>query len=252
MSETPQEYPADPTGPDEEFPPGGPLSDPESPDTPGTEGEPNEAEYEASADTDREAELLAERQEEEQSIEAQKREQDAQRKKLDQLAAHVAKRYSDILGSDLSGFVGCEMCSDYWPGIRLPIMPQPATVAAIKIAIGEDPDPPLNADNYSRKCDTCDGHGKVLTGSHVQGQKSATCYDCRGAGWIPVGNERASGGLTAADAPPTNGNHVLEAPAPAPLHTDEARTPEEERLRQLGAIVVWPPKPPDPVNLVGG
>lgn len=246
--DTPAEQPAEQPGTDEDFPPGGPITSPEGDDALEGNEEGDEAAWEASAEREREQELAAERQEVAQSIEAQKREQDAQRKKLDQLAAHVAKRYADILGPDLGGFVGCEMCSDYWPGVRLPIMPQPATLAAIKVAIGEDPDPPLNDDTYSRQCDTCGGYGTVKTGSHVTGQKAAQCLDCHGRGWVAVGTERESNGHTAIPAPAQPAVPVAEGFPPPPLQVDEPRTPEEDKLRQLGAIVVWPPKVPDPVS----
>jgi hypothetical protein len=121
-------------------------------------------------------------------------------------------------------------------------MPAPENVAAIKVAIGEDPDPPLEGDTYSRPCTACGGHGRVGTGSHVTGHKSVICLDCGGKGYIAVGTER-----DATQPAPTNGAQVPAVPQP--LEGDPPRTPEEERLRQLGAIVVWPPKPPDMTKL---
>lgn len=202
--------------------------------------DPDEEEAEAEAAAEREKELAAERQEEAASIEAQAREQDAKRKKLDQLAAHVAKRYGDILGSDLDGFVHCPLCLPWFPGIRLPVMPDYETVAAVKVAIGEDPDPPLVGDLYSRECEACAGLGKVLTGSHVNGQQTAQCIPCKGRGWVSIGPEREAGAITAAVAPVGNG----EVPA-VPVSGDEP--PEAAALKALGYIVVAPVTTPEAI-----
>ena len=228
-----------------------PESDDDQADDAETSDDPGEEQAEAAAENEREQELAAARQEEAASLEKQQRDQDARAKKLNQLAAHTAKRYQDILGPDLDGFVGCPMCEPWFPGIRLPMMPEPETVAKIKAAIGEDPDPPLHDDPYSRQCDSCGGFGVTKTNSFVTGQKSATCLDCHGRGWIAVGNEREQPQPVQA-----NGAHLLDVPqvlqpAPPPLQVDEPRTQEEERLRAMGAIVVWPPKPPDPIPMPG-
>lgn len=197
------------------------------------EPEPDEEEAAQEAEREREQELAAQRQAEEQSLEAQKREQDEQIKKLNHLAKHVADRYKAILGDDLDGWVGCPLCAPGYPGIILPIMPDHETVNRVKAAIGEDPDPDLEDDPYSRQCDACGGHGQTKTNSHVNGQKSVVCIPCKGKGWVAVGPERASGAVTvapgvAAVPPPENGEVSQELP------------PEAEALKQLGYIVVPP------------
>lgn len=209
------------------------------------EEEPDEDDAELQATIEREHELAAERQEEAASIEAQKREQDQKRKKLDQLAAHVAKRYGEILGDDLDGFVGCPLCGPWYPGIRLQVMPDYETVAAVKAAIGEDPDPPLTNDHYSKVCDDCAGLGKVLTGSKVTGQTTAQCLPCKGLGWVSIGPEREQGMLTSAQpvpSPPSNG-------APLPTGDDP---PEAAALRALGFIVVPPVSTPEAIAAQSG
>lgn len=216
----------------------------EQADEPEQDDADDEEAAEARAAIEREHELAAQRQEEEASLEKQQREQDAMAKKLNQVAAHTVKRYRDILGDDLGGWVGCPMCADGLPGIRLPVMPSQESLVAIKQAIGEDPDPPLHDDPYSRQCDSCGGYGVTKTNSHVTGQKSATCLDCHGKGWIAVGNEREQNGAATIPAQPLAAVPDLVQPAPPPLQVDEPRTAEEERLRAMGAIVVWPPKPP--------
>ena len=207
--------------------------------------EPDEDDAEAAATAEREQELAADRQEEAQSIEAQAREQDAKRKKLDQLAAHVAKRYGEILGDELDGFAICPLCAPWFPGIRLQVMPDYETVAAVKVAIGEDPDPPLTNDHYSKVCEDCGGLGKVLTGSKVMGQTTAQCIPCKGRGWLAIGPEREQGSILAATPPaplPANG-------APAVLDADP---PEAAALKALGYIVVAPVQTPEAIAAQGG
>jgi hypothetical protein len=206
--------------------------------------EPDADDADAAAENERRAELAAERQEQEQAQAASEAEIEQQQKALDRGAKAWTDKIKAALGDDLSGFQPCPMCADGWPGIRLPVMPSPPQLAAIKVAIGEDPDPPLEGDTYSRPCDKCGGHGKVGTGSHVTGHKSVTCLDCGGRGYIAVGTERDT-------AQPITGNGAQVAALPQPLEGDPPRTPEEERLRQLGAIVVWPPKPPDMAQFGG-
>jgi hypothetical protein len=237
----------------EEFP-GEDVPTPDAPPTEVPEGvdpetgevlvddDPDADEAQALAETERRSELAAEKQQQEQEQAATEAAIEQQGKAMDRATKAYTDKLKAALGDDLSGWQPCPMCADGWPGIRMPVMPAPPTLAAIKVAIGEDPDPPLEDDTYSRPCTACGGHGRVGTGSHVTGHKSVICLDCGGTGYIKIGPERE------ADMPtPTNGAPVVAVPQP--LEGDPPRTPEEERLRQLGAIVVWPPKPPDMTKL---
>ena len=207
--------------------------------------EPDEDDAEAAATAEREQELAADRQEEAQSIEAQAREQDAKAKKLNQVAAHTAKRYYDILGEGLDGFVMCPLCAPWFPGIRQNVMPDYETVAAVKVAIGEDPDPPLTNDHYSKVCEDCGGLGKVLTGSKVMGQTTAQCIPCKGRGWLAIGPEREQGSLT-------QGGLTAEPSAVQAAAANGDKSPEQVALESLGAIVVWPIATPEAIAAQGG
>lgn len=214
-------------------------------ETPAEDAEPDEDDAELNATIEREHDLAAQRQEEAQSIEAQQRDQDAKAKKLGQVASHTAKRYHDILGDELDGFVICPLCAPWFPGIRLPVMPDYETVSAVKVAIGEDPNPPLTNDHYSRECDSCAGLGKVLTGSKVQGQTTAQCIPCKGRGWIAIGPEREQGAITTAAAAIGN----VDNGAPLPIGDDP---PEVAALKGLGYIVVPPMTSPEIIAAQGG
>lgn len=63
-------------------------------------------------------------------------------------------------------------------------------------------DAPEDPDN--ERCPTCTGHGKVLTGSHVEGHEFRDCPSCLGNGYT---------GRRSAYAPPTNGNTAAVAPS---------------------------------------
>jgi len=209
------------------------------------EAETEDVEPEDSGDEQRRRELIAEREAEEQA--QQQAEADAAKlmKSLNKTAENYAKRVIDLFGGDMTGWQPCPMCAEGLPGFRVPRMPEPEYLAQIKVAIGEDPDPPLEPDPYSRVCDKCGGHGRVTTGSHVTGQKAAQCIDCKGAGWVAVGNERSAGYTPPPTLAIVPDNGVTAPAPPAPLQTDHPRTPAEEELRAMGAIVVWPPSPPD-------
>jgi hypothetical protein len=242
--EAPQDEPAEAEPAQSEVPEGidpvtGEVSEPENGDE-----EPDEDDAEAAAANEREAELAAERQAAEQAQAANEAEIEKQGKALDRASTNYTKKVLEVLGDDLAGWTLCPLCADGYPGLRMPMMPSPENLAAVKVAIGEDPDPPLNDDPFSRKCDTCNGKGVTKTNSDVEGQKKVRCLTCDGRGWLPVGPERDS-----LAAQPVNGTPA-EA-APVPLQADPARTREEEILKAAGAIVVWPPKPPDVSALPG-
>jgi len=242
MSETepevPFEEPAPEASPDGDEPTEVPDGvDPETGEV--TEDEPAEEEAEEDpGDEARRRELAAERQQQEQ--EAAQAQADAEKlmKSLNKTADNYAKRVVDLLGGDLTGWQACPLCAEGLPGFRVPVMPSPEHLAAVKVAIGEDPDPPLKSDDYSRVCDGCEGHGKVLTGSNVPGQKAAQCYKCKGRGWLAVGSERESGAITAANGAPASTPGVLQ-------DNPTNEPPEAAMLRQLGYIVVEPVTIPD-------
>src|SRR5262245_22282681 len=112
--------------------------------------EPGEDDAEASASAERERELAAEREEAAQ----QQARDDADIERKTKALNGATKRYTDkiidILGEELDGFQPCPLCANGFPGFRIPLMPDPEHLAAVKVAIGEDPDPPLNDDPYTR------------------------------------------------------------------------------------------------------
>lgn len=195
-------------------------------------------------DEERRRDLAAERQEQEQAEAQAQADAEKLMKQLNRTAENYAKRVVDLFGGDMTGWQACPLCAEGLPGFRVPRMPAPDYLAQVKVAIGEDPDPDLPDDGYSRRCAACDGWGKVTTGSRVTTQKSAQCLDCKGRGWVAVGTERESGHITISNGATTT---------TAPVLQDNAShdPPEVEMLRQLGYIVVEPMAPVETPTMPG-
>ena len=209
-----------------------PLEEPD--ETPGLEPD-EEAEAEEEAPVEEPAEEPVEAEPE---AEASRDDVDVERKRkaLTRASDNYVKKIGDTLGPDLDGWQMCPLCADYYPGLRLPLMPSPAATAAVRVAIGLEPGDDLPKDSYSKSCPTCDGWGFTDSGSRVAGQQKLTCYDCAGRGWMPVGNEREAGSITAG-----NGHAIVHEGGPPAVSSNDP--PEVERLKQLGYVVV-PPIPP--------
>jgi hypothetical protein len=226
LSESEPEVPFEEPEPDESTPDAPPEEVPPNVDPNTGEVldpvEPAADDAAAQAENERRAEIAAERQAQEKLM-----------KSLNKAAENYAKRIVDILGGDLTGWQACPLCAEGLPGFRVPRMPDPEYLAQVKIAIGEDPDPALEPDPYSRQCETCKGKGRVDMHSDVPQWKRAGCIPCDGRGWIPVGPERESGRIT-------TGNGVTEL-APVVLQDNASNDPPEvAMLKQLGYVVVAP------------
>ena len=212
--------------------------EPDAADDGAEDEEPDEEDAEARAAIERDHELAAERQAEEQAARAAQADAEKLMKALNRAAENYAKKIVDLLGGELEGWQACPLCAEGLPGFRVPVMPAPEHLAAVKIAIGEDPDPPLVADGYARECEKCAGLGVTASGSKVAAHARLTCKGCNGKGWIAVGHERETD--ASAPVPVVNGGSV-----PAPLPGETANRPEVDILRQLGYIVVDPPNVPE-------
>jgi hypothetical protein len=122
--------------------------------------------------------------------EAQQRIVDEQAKKLDRAEKAYTGKVLDALGAELSGFLPCELCAPFYPGLRLPVPLTAEQTGALRAIVGLPSLETMIQDKYSTVCDDCDGKGKVLTGSAVPQYASTKCLTCKGKGWVPVGDER--------------------------------------------------------------
>lgn len=202
-----------------------PQEPPEAPDAPDT---PDEGEERAEASED-----------EPSTVQPQpKSEKDMEKvfKALDNEAMRHAKRVGDILEEDAQDLIPCELCAKLLPGFRWPVVDEDQR-AAVMLAIGFEPKPDLEPDKHAHACPDCHGHGKVATGSKVQGQDALPCLTCGGNGWMGERRQMTTRPAAApVAAPPWNGPPEL---APS--------DPEREALQKLakeqGGFIVWSGEP---------
>ena len=170
-----------------------PQEVPDAPDTPDEEDEPAEAPEGP--------------QEPEQPQAKSEREIEKGLQALEREAQWHAKWIGEIMEEDAQHLIRCELCQPLIPGFRWPQVPEDQR-AAVMLAIGFEPEPDLLFDKHAHACPDCDGHGKVATGSRVQGQDALPCLTCNGNGWMGERRQMTTrpvavpAGLQTSDGPP--------------------------------------------------
>jgi len=184
-------------------------------DAPITEEQIEEAEQEG---TDAPAEEQGDTVIEEAQAKFDERAAEAGRKRIDRAVKRMVDTLKEVLAEESQFLDPCPRCADDFPGlIWQPSVKQvlPQTRAAVMISMGEDPDPTLNPDPRANRCGTCDGWGKVATGSRVHRQDKLECTECAGRGWIgPRAATLTANGssYTTIELPPTSAD---SEPSPA-------------------------------------
>jgi len=113
-------------------------------------------------------------------------------KKVDAANLAYLKRLEGIMGDEIGVLETCPRCGDPFVGLIFPPLMRPAseeTKAAVLASVGEQPAQATLQTKYARRCEDCDGNGVVLTGSRTNRDKAIKCPECKGRGWIPVGDE---------------------------------------------------------------
>lgn len=105
-------------------------------------------------------------------------------KALGKAAKAYAGKVLDTLGPELDGWVTCELCRDYFPGIRLPSEPNPETKAALRVVLGMPALDNFEQDPDTHRCPVCNGKGSVKTGSDVPQYEAQRCGKCGGKGFV--------------------------------------------------------------------
>jgi hypothetical protein len=141
-------------------------------------------------------------------------------KRLDGEDRRHAKRVKELLGPAFEAYAPCFICegSGFLPK------------EAVEKMRGSTDQPELVQSEVYVRCPTCDGWGRVLTGSRAHGMEAAACTQCAGNGYVtsePV--------PTAAPPPVTT--------APQPVQVANGEPPEAASLRQRGYLVVPPLSP---------
>lgn len=88
-----------------------------------------------------------------------------QLKELDRENGRHVEAVRDIMGAFVAGFVACEKCETL--GL-------------------EPPGPKPKTHEFYVACGTCNGFGRVLTGSLDQGNADVACPDCGGRGYLEL------------------------------------------------------------------
>jgi hypothetical protein len=132
-------------------------------------------------------------------------------KKLATSATTWRNRVFTIMGGDAQALIPCELCEPIIPGFRWPQVPDERR-AAVMLAIGFEPAPDLEPDKHAHACPDCHGHGKVATGSKVQGQDALPCLTCGGNGWMGERRQMTTRPAVAPVAPAPSNGPQPEAP----------------------------------------
>lgn len=109
------------------------------------------------------------------------------RRRIDRAVTSLVKTLQEVLADEAQYLQPCPRCANDFPGLVWdPTVKQvlPETRAAVMISMGENPDPQYLPDPRANKCPTCDGWGRVSTGSKVNRQDTLDCTECQGRGWI--------------------------------------------------------------------
>src|SRR6266542_594340 len=137
-------------------------------------------------------------------------------KRVETANATYSRKLGEIMGEESHVLEQCPRCASPFLGFIFPPLMQPVSPEVkdkVLISVGEQPAAASEPDKYSRRCDACAGMGVVLSGSRTNRDRTLTCYDCKGRGWIPVGDERRVGAPDIAPAPSANGpTETIEQP----------------------------------------
>jgi hypothetical protein len=209
------------------------AADEAEPEEPETEPETDDEAGEAAA----ESETVPEAAPEDPGALAQMKAQDAY---TDRARKYLAKNMGDVFGDAASEYTECPFCNYFGTPGWLHLEPCPPTLLGTlyEYAQVRAPDEYV-ADIYSRECDRCNGLGSCASGSKVAGQERLSCIECKGQGWIAVGDERRQPGLYVPNGP-TAQHPVPATDARSELAGTGADPPEAEGLRQRGYIVIAP------------
>lgn len=198
-----------------------PESPEEAPPTPDEHDEEGEAEEQESLDQDEVEGVRTEEQHAEdaaRNVGMGEKEIEAMHKKLGTARNAYVKKLEGILGDEIQMLEMCPRCiGDGIAGFIFPPQLHPVddeTRTAVLASIGETPADATERDPFSRRCEICDGSGVVLTGSKRNAEKVIVCLECKGRGWVAVGDERRVAQQAVAVPQPSNGVEQLPEPAP--------------------------------------
>lgn len=111
------------------------------------------------------------------------REMEKRAKRIDTAKLSYARKLQEIMADDFEFVHACPLCVTFAPGFRFDQLPPAEVIAATRIEIGMPDFSNLIATEAYWKCETCEGRGRIRTGSTVPGREAATCHTCKGDGF---------------------------------------------------------------------
>ena len=162
------------------------------------------------------------------------REAEALGKKLDAERKRHGRRVMELLGDDLGGHIPCPTCMDGIDGFI--VSPEFAPLDTeqrnrMMQVLGLDDWGQMSTADWAQVCGTCQGFGKIKTGSHVPGREVIDCEDCQGAGYQ---NTRKRAQLASVPEPVPTGD---TGPT---VYQDHEPDPRVDALRRDGFTVIPP------------
>jgi hypothetical protein len=146
---------------------------------------------------------------------------EARFRKIEQSFNTYSRAVERQLADDATDFIRCPLCLGATPGFvnrhaagRIPA--EQADVVKTFLGLARPVDYPSSSQH--RKCDSCQGLGKVATGSQVPGKEIIMCGVCSGNGFVgpaPLAPAAASNGSEGVTGPTVYGDE------PAPADRDE-------------------------------
>lgn len=107
--------------------------------------------------------------------------------KLETSANTWRRRVKELLGDEADNLVPCELCDPNIPGFHWPaeLLQPTSELHAHLLDVLRTPDAPdYNQAQHVRRCNLCDGYGKVLSGSRVPNKGEVVCQMCKGNGFV--------------------------------------------------------------------
>lgn len=172
-----------------------PTTEPE-PATPEPEQEPSEEEAEEQAEEER-------REEQPPPPSGPSEEQLESRAREGEKSWNRQKpRIATLYGDDFQHLLECPLCPDFHKGFvdaRFAGLVPDEIVRSIQMYLGIQREREYKQGTAYRRCDACEGYGKVQTGSNVPGRETVQCPTCHGLGYEgpPVQAPAAHDGMTA-------------------------------------------------------
>ncbi len=193
--------------------PVGPEQPDESPEQPDEKTDAEEADESTEGEPSTDEPPAEGEGQQQQALYLDKERQEKVHKSFETYARAVGKHYEE----DANGLQRCPLCPDNFPGFVLPedagLMPQ-AIKDAVQLFLGVPRAANYQTDATKPACDTCQGLGKVKTGSKVPGQDILMCATCSGKGWVGAGFVYSAGSDATAPQPvavASNGEAVQPA-----------------------------------------